>query len=132
MGSPFGRTCDARTVRTSKLAVVIDDTYTLWLWLDARVGNFPVSARREHGRHLLDAVLALLDALTRAHFAPTHARLTHLDEANARLTLLRLLLRGARELRRISPDQHEHGSTLLDHIGRQVGAWRRHTAERPR
>jgi hypothetical protein len=119
-------------MRSVPLAAVIHDTYTLWLWLDGRVNDFPVAARREHGRHVLDAVLALLDALTRAHYAPPAARLAQLDEANARVAMLRLLVRGARELHRLSPAQHEHASTALDGIGRQVGAWRRHTAERVR
>ena len=48
-------------MRSPHLAMVIHDTYTLWLWLDTRVTDFPVTARREHGRHVLDAVLALLD-----------------------------------------------------------------------
>lgn len=107
------------------LPAVIEDAYALWLWLDARVQSFPVSARREHGRHVVDTAVALLDALTRAHYGRGEVRRAMLDEANARVALLRLLVRGARELRRISPDQHAHASERLDAIGRQVGAWRR-------
>jgi hypothetical protein len=109
------------------LAAAVQQSYDLWLWLDARVMDFPVAARREHGRHLLDGVLGLMDALTRAHYAPPTTRLGHLDEANARVAMLRLLVRGARELRRLSPDQHAFASVALDDIGRQIGAWRRKT-----
>jgi hypothetical protein len=120
----------AREDRGMNLATVVDETYSLWLWLDARVMDFPVAARREHGRHVLDAILALLEALTRAQYARGTTRLTHLEDANARVALLRLLVRGARELHRLSPGQHEHASVALDTIGRQVGAWRRSTAAR--
>lgn len=113
------------------LPIALDDAYTLWLWLDARVMDFPTGARRTHGDAILVDVLALLDALLRAHHGRGDERRRWLDEANARIARLRLLVRGARELRRISPEQHAFAAERLDHVGRQVGAWRRATAERP-
>ena len=52
-------------------------------------------------------------------------RVARLAEANRRLTLLRILLRGARERHHLSVDQHEHAMKLIDAIGRQIGGWLR-------
>ncbi len=92
-----------------------------------------MAARREIGHRLVTVVLDLLDVVTRAHYSrDPAARLLHLDEANATVAFLRLLLRGARELRLLAPDQHGFASERLDGIGRQVGAWRRSLEKTPR
>ncbi len=78
------------------------------------------------GAHLLDHALAVLDHATRAAWLPREApRLAQeITEANHRVQMLRLLLRGARDRRHLSEDQHAHAVEQLDTIGRQLGAWR--------
>jgi hypothetical protein len=48
-------------------------------------------------------------------------RTRRLYDAQRALTRLRLLLRGARDRRHLSLDQHEHAMRLLDDFGRQLG-----------
>jgi hypothetical protein len=117
-------------------AAVVEEGYQAWLWLDARVQGFASSARRQMGHRTLDAVLDALGATAEAAYLPRGPRrVAELETANRRLTLVRLLLRGARERRYVSIGQHEHAMRLLDSWGRQLGGWlraeRRHIAERP-
>ncbi|MBN1608247.1 MAG: four helix bundle protein [Polyangiaceae bacterium] len=117
-------------------AAVIEEGYQAWLWLDARVQGFPASARRQMGHRTLDAVLDALAAAAEAAYLPRGARrVAELETANRHLTLVRLLLRGARERRYLSVGQHEHAMRLLDAWGRQLGGWlraeRRTVAGRP-
>jgi len=61
------------------------------------------------GRRILDAAVDVMDQLLRATYASKQSveRLAALAAANQRVALLRLLLRGARERRHISIDQHD-------------------------
>ncbi len=47
-------------------AAAVEAGYGCWIWLDARVGTFPVAARRQMGHRLLDAVLDALTATVEA------------------------------------------------------------------
>ena len=49
-------------------SAAVEATYALWLWLDARVVDWPAPARPTLGARVLDGVLTLLDHLTRAAF----------------------------------------------------------------
>jgi hypothetical protein len=92
------------------LPVAAERAWNLWLWLEGRVADFPVHARHGVGQRILGTSLDLLDTLVRAAYSPrgSESRSHHLREANARLALLRLMLRGAHELRWISTAQHDH------------------------
>jgi hypothetical protein len=110
------------------LPVAVERAYDLWLWLDARVVDFPAHARHSMGRRTLDAAIDLLEALLAATYAPARSAeaARALADANRRLALLRLLLRGARERRYVSVAQHEHAAERLAELGRMVGGWARH------
>jgi hypothetical protein len=106
------------------LASVVEDAYQAWLWVDARVAQLPVSARRQLGHRLLDAVLDALTGTAEAVYLPRgRERTSCLQYVSRRLLLVRLLLRGARDRRYLSIDQHEHAMVLIDGWGRQVGGW---------
>jgi len=111
------------------LPAAVESAYALWLWLDARVTDFPTHARHTLGRHALDAAWSLLDALTEATYAPraSPARDAALRRANHQLAMLRLALRGARERRHLSVDQHEHALRLGAALGPQIAGWIRQT-----
>lgn len=110
---------------------MVDDAYQAWLWLDARVASFPVAARRQMGHRLLDAVLDALAATIEATYLPRgRARMERLGDANRRLAVARILLRGSRDRRYLSVDQHEHAMKLVDTWGRQLGGWLRAERER--
>lgn len=114
---------------TPTLPVAVDRAYDLWLWLDARVGDMPAWVRHALGARILDTVLALLDLLLQAAYAPRGGaeQRTALQEANRRVAFLRLLLRGARDRRHLATGQHAWAAERLDEIGRMVGAWLRAT-----
>jgi hypothetical protein len=106
------------------LAAVVERGFDAWLWVDARVAAFPVVARRQLGHRLVDALLDALTLTTEASYTPRgHERLVLLGQANRRLAVARILLRGARERRHLSVAQHEHAMELLDDWGRQLGGW---------
>lgn len=109
--------------------MVVERAYDLWLWVDARVVDFPAHARHSLGRRLRDAAIDLLALLLRATYAERESgrRRDALSEANEHIALLRLLLRGARERRYLSIDQHEHAAERVVEIGRRVGAWLKKT-----
>ena len=108
------------------LSSVVEHAYASWLWLDERVAAFPVHARRQLGHRLLDATLDSLTALVEASYAKRGpVRHQALVLASRRLTLARLLMRGARDRHHLSISQHEHGMRLIDDWGRQLGSWLR-------
>lgn len=109
--------------------VAVERAYDLWLWLDARVTDFPVTARHSLGPRVLGAIVDVMDLLTRAAYTPRDSprRLEALLEASHRLALLRLLLRGCRERKYLSVSQHEHVVERVSELGRMLGGWIRHT-----
>ena len=112
---------------TPTLPLAVDDAYTLWMYLDARIHDFPTAARHGLGARLLDASLDLVDTLLQATYAPRSSptRRDALARANQRIAFLRILLRGARERHYLSVDQSEHATKLLLSLGGRVGAWLR-------
>ena len=117
----------------SFLPVAVERACDIRLWLDARVTDFPTSARHGIGHRILDSAIDLLDAFLRATYAPSRSpeATAALTSANQRLALLRLLLRGARERRYLSIAQHKHAVERLAELGRMTGAWLRRLAPPP-
>ena len=115
--------------KAASLPVVVERGYDLWLWLDARVVDFPAHARQSVGRRMLDAAIDVLGALLRATYAPraSDAAREALAQANERIALLRLLLRGARHRRYLAIAQHEHADERMAELGRMIGAWSKRT-----
>ena len=109
------------------LPTAVDQAYSLWIWLDERVMGLPAHARAAVGARVLDATLDALDLLLSAAYEPKSSahRPEYLRRANQRLAFLRFLLRGLRDRRHLSLDQHAHAVGMVDALGRQVGAWAR-------
>ncbi len=109
------------------IPVAVQRCYTLWVWLDARLVQFPTPARALAGRRICDAATDLLDALLGATYAPRASELRRdaLVRANQRLALLRMLLRGARDRRYLAASQHDHAIEQLGELGRMIGGWLR-------
>lgn len=117
------------TDEVATLPSVVEQGYQTWLWIDARVASFPTDARRSLGYRAVEAALDAVEAVTEASYTRGGAlRTRRLYDAQRALTRLRLLLRGARDRRHISLDQHEHAMRLLDDFGRQLGGLLRATA----
>ena len=112
------------------LPVITEHAYALWLWLDARITDFPVRARHAVGQRVSDASLELLDALVTASLSArgSDARRDALERARHRVAFLRVLVRGARERGYLAPSQHLFASEKLALIGKMVAGWIRHEA----
>lgn len=110
--------------------VAVEETYALWLWLDAHVVNLPAHVRAATGARVLSTVLDVLDLLLQVVYEPRGSteRPDLLRRANQRIALLRFLVRGLRDRQQLSLDQHAHVATKLDAIGRMVGAWAKSTS----
>lgn len=80
-------------------AVAVQVAYELWVWLDERVVDFPAHARRAIGERILQEAIDLMGDLASASYSPRAStrRSSHLERASDRITLMRLLLRGARD-----------------------------------
>lgn len=107
--------------------IAVDRAYDLWLWLEGRVADFPTVVRHQLGQRILDTVLELMNQLLIATYSTGRSaeRLQALNHSNQRIAFLRMLLRGARERRHISIDQHEFAATRVAQLGVMVGAWLR-------
>ena len=126
---------DARPRRKSgvihDLPVIAENTYQLWLWLDARVTDFPRAARASLDLRLNDCACQSLESVTNAVYAASASgRTSDLRKANQKAAVLRLYLRGAVERRYLSSGQGEHAQRELAAIGKMVGGWLRSTRER--
>lgn len=123
----------ARSRGSASLPEVVDRVHALWVWLDGRVVDFPAHARSLLGARVLATVLDLLDLVLQAAYeVRTSATLPALlRQGNQRVALLRFLLRGARERRYLSTEQHAWAAERLDAIGRSLGAWERSLRARP-
>ncbi len=128
---PGDRECMTTEQRPASIACIVEDAFQLWMWVEGRVAKFSVIGRRHVGHRALNVALDAVSLLTQASYLGRgERRLRCLDEANRSLVVLRILLRGARQLGHISQQQHEHSMVLVDAVGRQIGGWIR--AERGR
>lgn len=113
--------------RASTPPVVAEHAFATWIWIEQRARDWPAYARRGLGARVVDTTLDAVVGTVDASFLPRGAvRIRELERVNRALSRLRILLRGARELRYISVDQHEHAAREIDAWGRQIGAWLRH------
>jgi len=112
----------------ARFPAAVERAQALWIWLDARVQDFPAASRHLLGARLVDCAIELLDALLAAAYAPRGS--PELLEATARAAqrtaLLRHLLRGARERRYLAASHHDYAIEKLAELGRMIGGWRRH------
>ncbi len=97
--------------------------HELLLWLIPQLDKFPRVRRFTLGERLERGLLDVLELLVEAAY--TRQKQTPLKRANLRLAVVRHLWRLAHELKAISTRRYEHGATLIDDLGRQVGGWLR-------
>ncbi len=118
------------TLRKSSAPVAVEEAYQLWLWLDNHIANLPAQARAATGARVLATAIDTLDVLLRVAYEPRGSaeRPALLRSANQRIALLRYLVRGLRDRRQLSLEQHAYVATRLDAIGRMVGAWSKSVA----
>ena len=104
-----------------RMLPVTQKAYDLLLWLVLRVERFPRAHKFTLGDRLETAALDLNLALLEAGHAHSKERVLH--RANRLLDQIRILLRLARDLRVLTPRQHEYASGSVEELGRMVGGW---------
>ena len=101
----------------------IQSCHELLLWVIPQLDKFPRSRRFTLGERVEAGLLEVLERLTEAAY--THDKDTPLRRANLRLEIVRHLWRLGYELQTLPTRQYEHGSKLIDELGRQIGGWLR-------
>ena len=105
------------------LPAAVTKAYDILLWLIGHVGKFPRSHRFVLGERIETRMLAVLEFLVRAAYA--REKRGYLEQANADLQVLRLLVRLGKDLGFTSGKQYEFISRELVDLGRQIGGWRK-------
>ena len=95
--------------------------YAMVAWILDRISGFPKDKRGTLGERLGINGVKLLEAITDALFV--RSKLAILTKADQRLRRLRVELRLARELKCLTPKQHEHVLKEADEVGRMLGGW---------
>ena len=98
-------------------------TYQLILWAVPQVNRYPRDHRFTLGDRTVNHLYDLLELLVQAAY--TRDKKALLERAGLEVDLLRHMLRLGKDFKVLGLRQYEHGSRLLDDIGRQVGGWRR-------
>lgn len=101
----------------------VQSCHDLLVWLIPQLDKFPRSRRFTLGERLETGLLEILELLVEAGYSRKKESL--LSRANLRLAVVRHVWRLAFELKAVAIRQYEHGATLLDQLGRQIGGWRR-------
>jgi hypothetical protein len=102
---------------------IITKTYDLILWSANHIVKFPRADRFSLGQRMEDSLNDLLEDLIEAKFTRDKAEI--LRRAALRAEKIRYQFRQAKDRRLMAPNSHHHAISLLDDIGRQLGAWRR-------
>lgn len=102
---------------------IIVRTYDLTMWTLNHTAKFPRSHRYSLGTRMEDRLYGLLDDLVEAKYTRQKGEI--LRRAALKVEQIRYQLRMAKDLRIIPLNSHHHAISLLDDIGRQLGAWRK-------
>ncbi len=99
--------------------------YDFLLWLTPTLAKYPRNERFLLAQTTLETAYTCERHLVRARKLTGSARSAALVEADALVELLRMQLRQGHDLRCLDMGQYEHGSALVNEIGRMAGVWRR-------
>ena len=101
----------------------VQSCHELLLWLIPQLDKFPRVRRFTLGGRIEGGLLEVLELLVEAAYTRNKEAVLH--RANLRLDVMRHLWRLAHELKVIVTRRYEHGATLMDDLGRQIGGWLR-------
>lgn len=106
----------------------IEHAHALLAWAVPAVAKFPRSYRFTLGERIEQRLYRILELLIRACYAARAEKRPFLVDANVELEILRHELRIAFGFRLWSERQIEHGTRLIETVGRQLGGWLRAVA----
>ncbi len=107
----------------NQLPKIVQDCHNLLLWLIPTLDKFPRSRRFTLGERLESGSLNLLTELIEATY--NKQKKPALLNANRQLEIIRHLWRLSYELKIIPQRSYQHGASLINEIGRQIGGWLR-------
>lgn len=110
---------------------VLVKTFDLLLWLLPQTAKFPKTLRHTLTNRVESSALDLQTALLRANRLRGERRVAALDDADAHLDALRMLLRLSTSLDCLSGGQYEFMAAKTTEIGRLIGGWRKATGAPP-
>jgi len=106
--------------KTDEISVIVK-TYDFTLWLLPHVAKFSRDHRFTLGNRLEEGALEVLELLVDASY--NEQKRTLLQQANARLSRVRYLVRLAKDLKQMSVKQYEFAARAIDGIGVEIGGW---------
>lgn len=101
----------------------VQDCHLLLEWLIPLLDKFPRNRRFTLGERIESGLLEVLENLIQATYG--HARQQSLVQANLKLDIVRHLWRLSYQLQVIPIKRYDHGSGLMESLGRQIGGWRK-------
>lgn len=104
-----------------KTPQAVQACHELLLWIIPQLDKFPRARRFTLGSQLENGLLKVLEYLVDAAYSKP--KQTALRQANRQLEVNRHVWRLAYELQLISVKSYEHGSKLMNDLGRQIGGW---------
>ena len=107
---------------TARQSPIFVRTYDLLQWLLPHTSGWPRRYRFTLTQELVRAALRFQERLLEASLTDETAK--RLEQADVELSKLRLYLRMDYDLHLLSASQYAHGSELIGHVGRRLGAWR--------
>lgn len=101
----------------------VQDCHQLLEWMIPQLDKFPRVRRFTLGERIESGLLTVLELLIQAAYGQSKQQA--LERANLRLDVVRHLWRLSYQLKVIPVNRYDHGSSLLEDLGRQVGGWRK-------
>ncbi len=114
---------------TAEEMLVIKRGYDFSKWLLQHTGKFPKSYRFSVAAKLENASLEFIEFTTVANMRKDKMPL--IKQADEALAKLRLLFRLSYEMRFINQQSYEHGSKLMNELGRLLGGWLKKPGAKP-
>ena len=116
-----------RTGQSVQPPQAIHDCHALLLWIIPQLDKFPRLRRYTLGERIETLLLQVLERLLEAAYSSGRDKTRALQRASQQLNVVRHLWRLSHELKAVPPRAHAHGAERLVQLGRQLGAWQRHT-----
>jgi four helix bundle protein len=100
---------------------IFHKTYEFIKWLHTLLNKFPKSERYTLAQKIENTSLTFLEKIIQSN--NDFNKKESLRSAIVELDKLRVFFRMSKDLQFISFSQYEHGSKLIDEIGRMIGGW---------
>jgi len=113
--------------KNNSMPKAVEDCHELLAWMIPKLDGFPRNRRFTLGERIETGLLGVLEKLLAAAYQKQ--RLDSLQTANLQLDIVRHLWRLCYSLKVISSHCYGQGAERLSELGRQIGGWRRYSAQ---